>query len=340
VTNKALWATYALGYKDKDLLDKLSLTLETEHTNLQMADVVNACKAFAYFDYLNLPARDGLVKQAIRNSQEYDFKSLASICESLSLLNYENKTLLQIVRRMLLTFEDKGHLSHLVDNRQLSSPSISSYTKHLAKPGAGLAENYVKPVQCCQLMSAFASAGMFDLDVWNVLETLTIEQITSCPSSVLVRTFVAHCELSQNVVKWTDQPKRLQTHFKAYNEEFINIVVPELITRVKSGMLNLRGILEVIMHGKFAHLKRRDNIRTMHVLTIAGVETLANEALLLGSGDIRERLIVNYYSNSLIYCLNDDQVSNLKTAINDLITPAGLELNQLIETHCVFGVVG
>jgi len=79
-----------------------------------MGDVVNACKAFAYFDYLNLPTRDGLVKQAIRNSQEYDFKSLASICESLSTLRYENKTLLQIVRRMLLTYEDKGELNYLI----------------------------------------------------------------------------------------------------------------------------------------------------------------------------------------------------------------------------------
>jgi len=62
VTTKALWSSFVIGYKNKDLLDKLSETIEFEHTNLQMQDVVSTFKAFAYFDYLNLPARDGLVK--------------------------------------------------------------------------------------------------------------------------------------------------------------------------------------------------------------------------------------------------------------------------------------
>ena len=61
---------------------------------MQMDDIVAAFKAFAYFNYLHLEARDGLVKTSIRYSEQYDFKSLASICESLSLLGYENHTLL------------------------------------------------------------------------------------------------------------------------------------------------------------------------------------------------------------------------------------------------------
>lgn len=47
--------------------------------------------------------KDELVKLAIRNSQEYDFKSLASISESLSILNCENKVFLDIVKRRVLT---------------------------------------------------------------------------------------------------------------------------------------------------------------------------------------------------------------------------------------------
>ena len=70
-----------------------------------MDDVVSVLKAYAYFDYLDMPARDGLVKTAIRNSESYNFKSLASICDSLARLEYPNKTLLEIVRRMILQYE-------------------------------------------------------------------------------------------------------------------------------------------------------------------------------------------------------------------------------------------
>lgn len=62
VTTKTLWSMYAIGYKNKGLLAKLSETIAEDHTNMHMADVVGAAKAYAYFDYLDIPARDGLVK--------------------------------------------------------------------------------------------------------------------------------------------------------------------------------------------------------------------------------------------------------------------------------------
>jgi hypothetical protein len=142
VSNKLLWSLYAIGYKNTPLLEKISDTLVFSHTNLEMTDVVSAMKAFAYFDYLNLPARDSMVKQAIRNSQQYDFKSLASVCESLRILGYENKTLLNVVRRLLLTFEDKGELSHLVKTTDKSQGSIARHT-------GALKTNYCEPLQCC-----------------------------------------------------------------------------------------------------------------------------------------------------------------------------------------------
>jgi len=68
VANRTLWSLYAIGYKNEKLLDKLSKTIAHEHVNLQMPDVVGAFKAYAYFKYLHMEARDGLVKTSIRNS--------------------------------------------------------------------------------------------------------------------------------------------------------------------------------------------------------------------------------------------------------------------------------
>lgn len=35
--------------------------------------------------------------------------------------------------------------------------------------------NYIYPLQCAQLMFAFGECEYFDLDVWNVLQTLLIK---------------------------------------------------------------------------------------------------------------------------------------------------------------------
>ena len=94
VASKMLWSLYAIGYKNVALLDKLSGSISANHQHIPQTDLVNIFKAYAHFDYLHIETRDGLVKTAIRNSQEYTFDSLASICESLSIINYDNKTLL------------------------------------------------------------------------------------------------------------------------------------------------------------------------------------------------------------------------------------------------------
>ena len=104
-----------MDYKNEKLLKVFSDSITKHHTLLQMNEVVGSLKAMAHFDYLDIPARDGLVKTAIRNSQEYSFKGLASICESLAMLRHENKTILEIVRRQLLMFESRDSLNMLID---------------------------------------------------------------------------------------------------------------------------------------------------------------------------------------------------------------------------------
>lgn len=49
-----------------------------------MDDVVNSFKALSYFGELSLSTKEALLKTAIRYSQEYTFKSLADILESLT----------------------------------------------------------------------------------------------------------------------------------------------------------------------------------------------------------------------------------------------------------------
>lgn len=115
VATKTLWSMYAFGHKDKSLIKSLSPSLIENHQIMDRKDVVNCLKAYAYFDYLDMPVRDSLVKTTIHSSQNYDFKSLANICESLAQLEYENKTLLQIVKRIILTYESRDALDSLID---------------------------------------------------------------------------------------------------------------------------------------------------------------------------------------------------------------------------------
>ena len=69
-----------MSYHDKDLLNCLSQYIIKGHQNLMEQDIVKVFKAMAHFDYLNLEARDALLKTTIRNSQQYTFSSLAEIC--------------------------------------------------------------------------------------------------------------------------------------------------------------------------------------------------------------------------------------------------------------------
>ena len=68
VASKMLWSLYAIGYKNVALLDKLSGSISANHQHIPQTDLVNIFKAYAYFDYLHIETRDGLVKTAIRNS--------------------------------------------------------------------------------------------------------------------------------------------------------------------------------------------------------------------------------------------------------------------------------
>jgi hypothetical protein len=55
-----------------------------------------------------------LVKTAIRHSDTFDFKSHGSICENLMRLNIANKTYLNIVKRKIITYQDKNLMQELI----------------------------------------------------------------------------------------------------------------------------------------------------------------------------------------------------------------------------------
>lgn len=208
VATKTLWSLYAMDYRNEEMLKVLSSSIEKHHTEIPMDEVVGSIQAFAHFNYLNLPARDGLVKTTIRNSQEYSFKALASICESLARLNYENHTLLQIVKKQLLTYENRDALGMLVDNS-------SAYPNALGP--AGMEPNYLRPTQISQLMFAFSHAQIYDIDVWNLLETLLVWQIDQASPAVLVRAFQSHSKLTEHVLvskeSTSKQPPRVLRTF-------------------------------------------------------------------------------------------------------------------------------
>ena len=97
-----MWNLWAIGYNSKPLMTHASKFIINGHQNLTENEVVNCLKTYAHFNFLDLEARDSLVKNALRNSQTYTFKSLAEICESLTSLGTENTTLLNILKTQII----------------------------------------------------------------------------------------------------------------------------------------------------------------------------------------------------------------------------------------------
>jgi hypothetical protein len=56
----------------------------------------------AFFNYVHLNAKENLLKNVMENSNEWDFDSLSQICYSLSKLNDDNTTVLEIIKRRII----------------------------------------------------------------------------------------------------------------------------------------------------------------------------------------------------------------------------------------------
>jgi hypothetical protein len=56
----------------------------------------------AFFNYVHLNAKENLLKNVMENSNEWDFDSLSQICCSLSKLNDDNTTVLEIIKRRII----------------------------------------------------------------------------------------------------------------------------------------------------------------------------------------------------------------------------------------------
>jgi hypothetical protein len=75
-----MWNLWAMGYKSEEMMTHASKFIVKGHQNLTESEVVDCLKTYAHFNFLDLDARDALVKNSLRNSQNYSFKSMAEIC--------------------------------------------------------------------------------------------------------------------------------------------------------------------------------------------------------------------------------------------------------------------
>jgi hypothetical protein len=66
-----LWNFYGLHYFDKDLYDKFSTVIVSNHDKLNEIDIANAFKSFAHFNYVNYPVLEVLIKNTIQNCHTY-----------------------------------------------------------------------------------------------------------------------------------------------------------------------------------------------------------------------------------------------------------------------------
>lgn len=82
----------------------------------------------------------------------------------------------------------------------------------------------------------------------------------------------------------------------------------------------------------------------MHVLSLTGTQQLATE---IGSlRDVDEHssnlLVASYLHSSLIYCLNENMIAQLKQAMNQSLSEVipGFDIDTFISEHYPFGLFG
>jgi hypothetical protein len=109
-----LWNLYAIGYKnDRLLINKLSESIERNHSQMSMNDLVTAFKAYSFFGYIPGDAYTAMVKMVIKNGKTFDFASLGDIVESLKVIkdkqgNPPNRTLLEIVKMRIVNISSRN----------------------------------------------------------------------------------------------------------------------------------------------------------------------------------------------------------------------------------------
>mmetsp|Transcript_3698 Transcript_3698/g.5574 ORF Transcript_3698/g.5574 Transcript_3698/m.5574 type:complete len:442 (-) Transcript_3698:16-1341(-) len=333
-----LWNMYALDFKDKALIAKLSEPLVSSHTQLSDDDLVSLFKSFAHFGSIPEDVRASLIKMTIRKSQDLDFATLGDICQSLSMIETEtNGTLMNIIKQKISGYMHRDELEHLIYRPKVlqQDPDVL----HLENPGqekqvAKFLErkdflrivkgaNYILPRQVEQFMRAFSSFSVFDLDMLSTLEICLIEQIEMANGQQLASIFQSHVLWTFNVVVNTSksQKPRLRKYYKKYNEEFQENLLRAMLRCVDTEM-NAKAILSVLVNMQIAHIKKRVNIKVALKLAMKGVSNLRTEmeSIISVQGEKRfeefESLLVKYFELSTRLCLKPRNREQLIKAID------------------------
>lgn len=166
-------------------------------------------------------------------------QTLAVITNSLALLDIKNATIFTIVKNILLKDFLEDNMDELVRKLQ--------------------------PIDCAQFMTAYCRVGIFDLELFEVLEMAFIKRIDEASGESCVTMFTSHANWCVDMVEQClvqkSQPRKVYNHFKQYNEEFYEHLTVNLIRNLSD--INLKGIFLVLSHGSLSHLKKRSNMRLM-----------------------------------------------------------------------------
>ena len=108
-----LWNLFALDYKSEQGLEAFANVLVRVGNAYQFSeiDIANIVRTFAHFEYKNHDCLDLMLRKTIKQANDMDIKSLATIVASLADLDKADPVLMSITREIILKNSDFVTLS-------------------------------------------------------------------------------------------------------------------------------------------------------------------------------------------------------------------------------------
>ena len=100
------WNFYELNHYDKALFEHFCETILSTEDKFHHQDISNTIQALGHFEHLNFKVMELLIKQTIKDCENFKLQSLAIISNSLADLGVKNDTLFAAIAKVIFDKHD------------------------------------------------------------------------------------------------------------------------------------------------------------------------------------------------------------------------------------------
>lgn len=147
--NRSLWALNKLDFYHKELFDKFEQVLKFKKDLIGEDIVVNYMSSLSRFEHINEDTKVILSRELIEKVSKYKYGSLASICTSMTKLDWNHKVALEIVKNELF--------------RRFKDKDLETIAQE------------IKPLEITQFLVAYTHFQDFDSTILTLLEQIYVQ---------------------------------------------------------------------------------------------------------------------------------------------------------------------